>query len=195
MKCLERGGGGTSQVVYADYAGRSGNNMIEAVMAYARVGYVSQIGRNGGRIRSGVVRVKDLDGFIARHGDELLVFCPAHPLHNVLMCFTVPDFFSARQVPHLDNTYTASSNQYQSLVISILQQALTIPTSTGKVVQRFRIFGHGVDAINMTPSQLCNKRGGEHAFKLDGIESSSVFSCTFKRVESRVEVSRLLSYT
>ena len=59
--------------------------------------------------------------------------------------------------------------------------------------ERLWVFGHTVDAIDMTFSQLRYEWSGKHTLELCCIEGPGVFSRSLKRVQRWVEVSGLSS--
>lgn len=99
---------------------------------------------------------------------------PAHAFDYALVRLSVPGFFSARKIPDFDDAVAAA---------------------TGKALEGARVFGHGVDTVDMTVTQLGNERGGEHAVELGGIEGSGILSCSFEGVERWVEVAGLAGNT
>jgi hypothetical protein len=75
----------------------------------------------------------------------------------------MPYFVPAREIPDFDDT---------------------IATSTGESLQRGRVFGHGVDTVDVTASELSNEGFRMHSFQFDGIQGASLCSRAIRRAKT-----------
>jgi len=85
------------------------------------------------------------------------------------MRLCLPLLFPAGQVPYFDNT---------------------ISTTTGKVLERIRVLGKCVYAVNVSRLKVAEKGLREHALDLGRIEGSRILACSFERVQVGVEIAR-----
>lgn len=122
----------------------------------------------------GVVRVEELDGFVACACEQFLILSPGEAFDDALMRLRAEDLFSARQVPNFDDSVAAAACES---------------------FERLWVLGHCIYSVDMAFSQLGNEGRSKHPIQLGGIQSSCVLPCSFEGMESWIQIPRLAGDT
>ena len=100
-----------------------------AVVGETSISGITKVSCYREALRVGVVGIEELDGFVAGTGKKFLVVRPGHPFDDAFVGLDIPDLLTASKVPDFHNAVAAAAC---------------------KPLEGLRIFGHGVNTIDVT---------------------------------------------